>query len=181
MPVYPYEGRMPVLGRGVLLCPGARVIGDVVLGDRASVWFNAVVRGDMARIIVGPETNIQDGAVLHVDTGMPLAVGARVTIGHAAVVHACTIGDGALIGMGAMVLSGAMVGERALIGAGALVSEGKVIPPRCLAVGVPARVVRELTEEELAKLEASAEHYIAEAARYLFLSSSSGSADGSGM
>ncbi len=181
MSVYPYKDKRPVLGREVVILPGARVIGDVSLGDRVSVWFNAVVRGDLASVTVGPETNIQDGAVLHVDTGMPLVVGARVTVGHQAVLHACTVGDGSLIGMGAIVLSTARIGERALVGAGALVPEGKVIPPRSLALGVPAQVVRELTDDELARLEASAGHYVEEAARYRSLSSNAGSDGGSGI
>ncbi len=166
MPLYPYEGNRPVLGAQVLICPGARVVGAVTLGDRASVWFNAVIRGDLAPVQVGGETNIQDGAVLHVDAGMPLTVGRRVTVGHGAILHGCAVGDGALIGMGAMVLSGASIGEEALVGAGAVVPEGKAIPPRCLAVGVPARVVRELSPEEVARLRESAARYVAEAARY---------------
>lgn len=165
--LHPFGASRPVTGRGVLICPGAQVVGDVTLGDRASVWFNAVIRGDLAPVTVGAETNVQDGAVLHVDTGVPLCVGARVTVGHGAILHACTVGDGALIGMGAIVLSGAAVGEEALVGAGALVPEGKVIPPRCLALGVPARVVRELTPEEVERLGESAARYVALAARYL--------------
>ncbi len=160
------EGCTPRLGRGVLVCPGAIVVGDVEIGEGASLWFNAVVRGDLAPIRIGEETNIQDGAVLHVDTGLPLTIGRRVTVGHTAILHGCSVADGALVGMGARVLSGAVVGEEALVAAGALVPEGRSVPPRVLAVGVPARVVRPLTEAELERLRASAAHYLEQAALY---------------
>jgi carbonic anhydrase/acetyltransferase-like protein (isoleucine patch superfamily) len=158
--VFSYKGKTPQLAPTVFLAPGAVVAGDVEIGEQSSIWFNAVVRGDMDIVRIGKRTNVQDNAVLHVDTGEPLHVGDGVTIGHGVVLHGCTIKDGALIGMGATVLNGAVVGEQAIIGAGALVTEGKVIPPRTLAVGVPARVIRELSAEEIAGLEQSAQSYI---------------------
>lgn len=166
--VYGLDGVLPELPAGgeVWIAPGARVIGRVRLGAGASVWFNAVLRGDSEPIEVGAGTNVQDGAVLHTDRGHPCLVGAGVTIGHAAIVHGCVIGDGALIGMGATVLTGARIGPRTLIGAGALVTEGKEIPEGVLAVGRPARVVRDLTEAERAGLFRSAEGYRANAARF---------------
>jgi carbonic anhydrase/acetyltransferase-like protein (isoleucine patch superfamily) len=124
------------------------VLGDVTLGDDVSVWPSAVIRADRDRVSIGAETNVQDGAVLHCDPGFPLRIGARVTIGHRAVVHGCTIEDGALIGIGAIVLNGALIGAGALIAAGAVVGEGKVIPPNSLVVGVPAKVLRPLSDEQ---------------------------------
>lgn len=155
-----YRGRQPHLAEDVVVMETAVVAGDVEIGAGSSVWFGAVVRGDVHSVRIGSLTNVQDGCLLHVTTNThPLIIGDRVTIGHGAILHGCTVGDGALIGMGAIVLDGAAVGEEALIGAGALVTEGSVIPPRTLAVGSPARVKRELTAEELARLAHSAEHY----------------------
>jgi len=125
------------------------------------VWYNATIRGDLAPIRIGDDTNIQDNAVLHVDVNTPLTIGRGVTVGHLAILHGCTIRDGALIGMGATVLNGAVVGEQAIVGAGALVTEGFVVPPGTLALGVPARIVRELTPEERLAGRAGAEHYVA--------------------
>ena len=144
----------------------AVVIGRVSLGERASVWPTAVIRGDIERIQVGAGTNVQDGAVLHADPGMPCVVGDHVTIGHQATVHGCTVGDEALIGIGATVLNGAVVGSQSIVGAHALVPEGMVIPDGVLAVGVPAKVRRELTPDERAGLGAQAERYMANAARH---------------
>jgi len=165
--LHPARGRWPRLGQGVLVCPGAAVVGDVALADGVSVWYNAVLRGDLAPITVGPGTNIQDGAVVHVDEGFPALIGAGVTVGHRAVLHGCTVGNGALIGMGAVVLTGSTVGEEALVGAGAVVTEGSAVPPRTLAVGVPARVLRPLTPAELDRLRRSAADYRALAAAVL--------------
>mgnify|MGYP001237831296 FL=1 len=156
----PYKGKTPNLHPSVFVAEGARLIGDVTVGEDASVWFNAVLRGDLAPIRIGRGTNIQDNAVGHVDEGRPLIVGDRVTVGHGAVIHGCTIHDGALIGMGAIVLSGAEVGECALVGAGSVVKENSVIPPRTLAVGVPAKPVRELTEDEIRQMAENAESYV---------------------
>jgi carbonic anhydrase/acetyltransferase-like protein (isoleucine patch superfamily) len=140
--------------------PLAFVCGDVTLGARASVWPFAVVRGDNERIVVGDEANVQDGAVLHADPGLPCVLGARASVGHRAVVHGAHVGDGALVGMGALVLNGARVGEGALVAAGAVVREGFEVPPGALAAGVPARVVRALTGDERSRLERTAAAYV---------------------
>ncbi len=130
----------------------AVVVGDVTLGPRVSVWPCAVIRGDVNRVAVGDESNVQDGAVLHCDREFPCTVGRRVTIGHRAVVHGATVEDGALIGIGAVVLNGAVIGSGSLVGAGAIVSEGTVVPPHSLVLGVPAKVVRSLTPEQMARV-----------------------------
>jgi carbonic anhydrase/acetyltransferase-like protein (isoleucine patch superfamily) len=142
------------------------LIGDVRLGPRASVWFGAVIRADNTPILIGEDSNIQDGAVGHSDPGAPLTIGAGVTVGHQAILHGCTVRDGALIGMGARILNGAVIGERCLVAAGALVTEGKSFEPGMLIVGTPARVLRPLSEQELAMLELSAAHYAEKAAHY---------------
>ena len=163
MPVLPYAGRWPVLGDRVFLAPGAHVVGDVELGADVSFWYHTVARGDVNWIRIGERTNIQDCAVLHVSYRThPLTLGAGVVIGHQAVVHGCTIEDGALIGIGARVLDGAVVETGAQIGAGAVVAPGHRIPAGHLALGVPARIVRPLTPEE-------AENIVATAARYAAL------------
>ncbi len=156
----------PEIGADVFVHDSAVVIGRVHLGDRASVWPTAVIRGDVEQISVGCDTNVQDGAVLHADPGMPCTVGDRVTIGHRATVHGCTVGDECLIGIGATVLNGARIGSQSIIGAHALVPEGMKIPPGVLVVGVPAKVRRELTDEERAGLAAQAARYVANAARH---------------
>jgi carbonic anhydrase/acetyltransferase-like protein (isoleucine patch superfamily) len=148
------------------VAPGARVVGRVRLGAGASVWFNAVLRGDNELIDIGAGSNIQDGCVVHTDPGHPVRVGAGVTVGHMAILHGCALGDGCLIGMGAVVLNGATVGARSLIGANALVTEGKAIPEGVLAMGQPAKPVRDLTEQEIAGLSASAEKYRRNARRF---------------
>lgn len=148
------------------IAPGAQVIGRVVLRAGASVWFNAVLRGDNEPIEIGEGSNIQDGCVVHTDPGKPVTVGAGVTVGHNAILHGCAIGDGALVGMGAVVLNGAIIGPRSLIGANALVTEGKTFPEGVLIMGQPARVVRDLTAQELAGLEASAAKYRWNARRF---------------
>ncbi len=156
----------PDIGADVFIHDTAVVIGRVHLGDRASVWPSAVIRGDVEEISVGCDTNVQDGAVLHADPGMPCTVGDRVTIGHRATVHGCTVGDECLIGIGATVLNGARIGSQSIIGAHALVPEGMEIPSGVLVVGVPAKVRRELTDEERAGLAAQAARYVANAARH---------------
>lgn len=163
---YTYKGIIPKVHEDVFMGPGSAVVGDVEIGAGSSIWPNAVVRGDMASIKIGQNTNIQDNATLHVDPGHPLTIGDGVTVGHNAILHGCTIANNALIGMGAIVLDGARVGEFALIGAGALVPPGKEIPPRSLAVGSPCKVVRELTEEELSHLRRSATAYAEKAQVY---------------
>ena len=144
----------------------AVVVGSVVLGHGASVWFNSVVRGDNDLVTIGDGTNIQDSAVLHVDEGVPLTLGANSSVGHLAMLHGCTVEDGALVGIGAVVLNHAVIGRGSLVGAGALVPEGKVIPERSLAVGTPARVVRTLTDEDVAGIERIARHYVEKAQWY---------------
>ena len=166
MPLYALGDLAPALAEGAWAAPSADLIGDVRLGTRASVWFGAVIRADNTPIVIGDESNIQDGAVGHSDPGAPLTIGKRVTVGHQAILHGCTVGDLALIGMGARVLNGAVIGDKCLVGAGALVTEGKVFEPGMLIVGSPARVLRPLKEQELAALEMSAAHYADKAAHY---------------
>lgn len=161
------DGIQPFVSPDVFIAPNAVVIGHVTLEAKASVWFQAVLRGDLEPIRIGESTNIQDGAVLHTDVGFPCELGKRVTVGHHAVVHGARVGDGALIGMGAVVLSGAVIGREALVGAGALVPEGMEIPPGHLALGVPAKVIRELTPEEKKRIAAGADSYVEQARRYL--------------
>ena len=156
--------KKPVLGNGVYIASTATIVGDVTLGEQSSVWYGAVLRGDINRIAVGHHTNVQDNAVLHLADDFPCIVGNHVTIGHSAIVHACTVGDDVLIGMGAVILDGAEIGAQSLIGAKALVKQGMKIPPGSLVVGMPAKVVRQLTDEEKKALRASAEKYAANAA-----------------
>ena len=159
--------RKPVLGEGVFLAQGAVVLGDVTLGDHSSVWCNAVLRADINRIVVGHHTNIQDNAVLHLADDLPCILGDYVTVGHGAILHACTIGDEVLVGMRSAVLDGAVIGAQSLVGAGALVTAGTQIPPGSLVLGSPAKVVRELSPPERTKLRALAEKYVQVAAYYL--------------
>lgn len=156
--------KKPVLGTGVYLARTAAVLGDVTLGDHSSVWYNSVLRGDINRIVVGHHTNIQDNSVLHVADNYPCLVGNWVTVGHNAVVHACSVGDEVLVGMGAVILDGASVGEQSLIGAKALVTQGMRIPAGSLVLGSPAKVVRALTVEERGKLKWWAQKYVQNAA-----------------
>jgi len=152
--------QQPKLGRGVYIARGATVLGAVTLGDGASVWYGVVLRADINRIVVGRGTNIQDNAVLHLSEELPCILGDRVTVGHSAVLHACTVEDECLIGMGAVVLDGAVIGAQSIVGAKALVTQGTRIPPGSLVLGAPAKVVRPLTEAERAKLKLNAEHYV---------------------
>ena len=154
----------PRLGTDVFIAHGAVVIGDVTLGDSSSVWFNAVLRGDINRIVVGHHTNIQDNAVLHLADNLPCLVGNYVTVGHSAIVHACTVGDETLIGMGATILDGAVIGSQCLIGANSLITQGVRIPDRSLVLGSPAQIIRALSVEEILKLKLSAQHYVENAA-----------------
>src|SRR5436190_15040092 len=156
--------RKPVLGQGVYLAHGAVVVGDVAIGAHSSVWYNAVLRADINRIVVGHHTNIQDNAVLHVADEFPCLLGNYVTVGHSAIVHACRIGDEVLVGMGAVVLDGAVVGRQSLIGAKALVTQGMKIPPGSLVLGAPAKVVRPLTAKERGNLKYWALKYVANGA-----------------
>ena len=166
MTLYTIDGATPQLANGAWAAPSADLIGDVRLGVRASIWFGAVIRADNTPIILGEETNFQDGAIGHSDPGAPLTIGARVTIGHQAILHGCTVADDCLIGMGAKVLNGAFLGPECLVGAGALITEGKRFEEGGLIVGVPARLVRPLTNAEKQGLRLSAAHYAEKAARY---------------
>jgi carbonic anhydrase/acetyltransferase-like protein (isoleucine patch superfamily) len=159
--------KRPTLGKGVYIAQGAVVLGDVTLGDFASVWCNAVLRGDINRIVVGHHTNIQDNAVLHLADDFPCILGNYVTVGHGAIVHACTIGDEVLVGMGALILDGAVIGGQTLVAAGALVPPGTQVPPGSLLLGSPAKVARELSAPERAELRALAEKYVRAATYYL--------------
>jgi carbonic anhydrase/acetyltransferase-like protein (isoleucine patch superfamily) len=161
MTLYALDGVAPELPQDgdFWVAPGAHVMGTVTLRAGASVWFSAVLRGDKERITIGEGSNVQDGAVLHADPGVPLTVGRNVTVGHKAILHGCEIGDGALIGMNAVVLNHARIGSECLVGANALVTEGKTFPDGWMILGAPAKAVRELTEEERDGLRASAERY----------------------
>ena len=158
--IIPYKGREPAVGCDCFVAPNATLIGAVVLGERSSVWFNTVLRGDVEHIEIGPDSNLQDNVVVHADPGSPVTVGAGVTVGHSAVLHGCTIEYGALIGIGAIVLDGAVIGHQSLVGAGALIPPGKRIAPRSLVLGAPGKVVRQLTDEEVASLDWGAQEYL---------------------
>ena len=159
-----YLRNKPVLGNGVYLAKTAVVLGDVTLGENASVWFGAVLRGDINRIVVGANSNIQDNAVVHLADDFPCLIGEWVTVGHSAIVHACTVGDECLIGMGATILDGAEIGAQSIVGANALVTGGMKVPPGSLVLGSPAKVVRALTTDERAGLKYWAEKYVANGA-----------------
>ena len=163
---YEIDGIAPRLGEGAWAAPSADLIGDVRLGDRASVWFGAIIRADNTPIVLGEQTNFQDGAIGHSDPGVPLTIGARVTVGHQAILHGCTVADDCLVGMGARILNGAFLGPECLVGANALVTEGKRFEEGGLIVGAPARLIRPLTDAEKAALRLSAAHYAEKASRY---------------
>jgi carbonic anhydrase/acetyltransferase-like protein (isoleucine patch superfamily) len=166
--IYSLEDRVPVLeGDGQFIAANATVIGNVKLKANASVWFNAVLRGDNDWIVVGANSNIQDAAVLHVDAGIPLHIGDNVTAGHTAMLHGCTIGNNSLIGIGSIILNHAKVGQNCIVGANSLITEGKEFPDGVLIVGSPAKVVRELTDDEIRHNAWSANHYVENAHRYL--------------
>jgi carbonic anhydrase/acetyltransferase-like protein (isoleucine patch superfamily) len=159
MPIYRIGDDSPDIAPDAFVAPSATLIGKVILKSRASVWFGAVLRGDNEPITIGESSNVQEGAVLHTDPGVPLVLGDRVTVGHQAMLHGCTIGDGSLIGIQAVILNGAVIGKHCLVGAGAVVTERKQFPDRSLILGSPAKVVRQLTDEDVASLEASATSY----------------------
>ena len=166
MAIYELDGKRPQLGAGAWVADNATVIGDVVLGENASVWFGAIARGDTDTIRIGANTNIQDLSVLHADLGVPLTIGDNVTVGHQVMLHGCTIGDNTLIGIQAVVLNKARIGRNCIVGAGAVVTEGKEFPDNSLIVGAPAKVVRQLDEEAAKKLALNADHYVGNAKRY---------------
>lgn len=166
MTLYSLGDLRPQLGERAWAAPSADLIGDVRLGARASVWFGAVLRGDNTPLILGDETNFQDGSVGHSDADFPLTIGARVTVGHQAILHGCTIADNCLIGMGARILNGAVIEPECIVGAGALITEGKRFDRGSLIVGAPARAVRQVTDAERQLLRASAAHYAKKAAMF---------------
>jgi carbonic anhydrase/acetyltransferase-like protein (isoleucine patch superfamily) len=166
MAVYQLGELSPDIAASAWVADSARVIGNVSLGDDASVWFGVVIRGDTERIAIGRGSNIQDNSVVHADAGFPVSVGENVTVGHQAMLHGCTIGDHSLIGIQAVVLNGAKIGRHCLVGAGALVTEGQSFPDGSLILGTPARVVRQLSPEQMQGLEKSAAHYVENARRY---------------
>jgi carbonic anhydrase/acetyltransferase-like protein (isoleucine patch superfamily) len=166
MAIYELDGITPKLGAGAWVADSADVMGAVELGENASVWFGAVVRGDTAHIKIGKNSNVQDGSVLHADDGVPLEIGDDVTIGHQVMLHGCTIGDGSLIGIQSVILNNAKIGKGCLVGAGSLVTEGKEFPDYSMIMGSPAKVVRQLDESTVAKLRMSAQHYVMNAHRF---------------
>ena len=177
MPVRFLGDRRPQIADTAYVADGAQIIGDVVLEPGSSVWFNAVLRGDTERITVGSGSNIQDGAILHADPGFPCTVGAGVVAGHGAILHGCHIDDDCLIGMGAIILNGARIASGSIVAAGAIVTDGKEFPGRSLIMGVPAKVVRETTAQDLEQIGAGARHY-QERARIYRAELSAGSPDG---
>jgi len=166
MAVYQLGDWAPKIAASAWIADSAEVMGDVVVGEDSSIWFGAVVRGDVERITIGAGSNIQDASVLHADVGQPLIIGERVTVGHKVMLHGCTVGDETLIGIGAIVLNGACIGAHCLVGAGALVTEGKEFPDGSLIVGSPARAVRQLTPAQIEGLRQSAQHYLDNARRF---------------
>lgn len=162
----PFEGRYPEIENSAWVAPGATVVGEVRLGDRASVWYGAVLRGDTDPITVGDRTNIQDGSVLHADPGFPATIGAGCVVGHRAILHGCTVEDRCLIGMNATVLNGAKIGAGSVVGAGAVVPEGREFPPRSLILGIPAKQAGEISDEQLREIERGAAEYVERAAAH---------------
>lgn len=158
--MYKIGDKQPVISSNYYIAPGAAVLGDIHLGEDVSIWFNAVLRADNDAIELGDGTNVQDGAVLHTDEGYPIKLGERVTVGHKAMLHGCTVGDGSLIGINAVVLNGAVIGKNCLIGANALITEGMQIPDGSMVLGSPGKVVKQLDAKALASIDAGAQHYI---------------------
>lgn len=165
--IRPFRGRSPQVPASAYVDDSAQLVGDVRLGERASVWFNCVLRGDINSIVVGDDSNVQDCSVLHVQGDVPLVIGSRVTLGHNVTVHACTLEDRVLIGMGAVVLDRAVVGWGSIVAAGAVVRMDMVIPPRSLVAGVPAKVMRSITDEDLDLIDHHWRNYVAYTAEYL--------------
>ena len=166
MAIYQLDDLAPAVADTAWVADSAQVIGRVTLAEGSSVWFGVVIRGDTEAISIGRASNIQDNSVLHADHGMPLVIGEQVTVGHQAMLHGCTIGDGSLIGIGAVVLNGAKIGKNCLVGAGALVTEGKEFADGCMILGSPAKAVRQLSEAQIEALKLSAQHYMDNARRY---------------
>jgi carbonic anhydrase/acetyltransferase-like protein (isoleucine patch superfamily) len=166
MALYQLEEHAPNVHPTAWVADSAEVIGRVELGENASVWFGAVVRGDVEAIRIGRNSNVQDNSVLHADYGQPLTIGDNVTVGHQVMLHGCTIGDGALIGIGAVILNGATIGRDCIVGAGAVITEGKTFPDGSLIIGAPARVARQLSPEQVAAFQAGSAHYVHNAQRF---------------
>lgn len=164
--LYEYKGWRPVIHESAYLAPGSRIIGNVEIGESSSVWFNAVLRGDLAPIRIGARANIQDGCIGHVNDDQPLWIGDDVSVGHGAIIHGTIVGRGSLIAMGVTLLNGTEIGEYSLIGAGSLVTENTNIPPYTLALGTPAKVIRELTDSDLLRMKRTTESYIQKAKEY---------------
>lgn len=159
--ITPYKGVIPMIAESAFVAPGAHIIGDVHIGEHSSIWFNCVLRGDCYYIRIGESTNIQDGTVIHVTTErFPTIIGNRVTVGHSVVLHGCTVKDRSLIGIGAIVLDDVTVGEESFIAAGSLVTPGTVIPPRSMVMGSPAKVRRQVTDEEVNRIDDHWQHYV---------------------
>ncbi|MCP4690769.1 MAG: gamma carbonic anhydrase family protein [Desulfobacterales bacterium] len=155
-----YKGKTPEIGKNVFIAPTAVVIGDVKIGDDASIWYGVVIRGDMASITIGRKTNIQDNCTVHTDAGFPAEIGDRVTVGHNAVVHGCAVEDDALVGIGSVVLNGSRVGRGSVVASGSVVREGQTISPRSLMAGVPAKLKKELTKEDAALFSQPMKNYL---------------------
>lgn len=166
MPVYQFEQKIPRLAGDVWLAPTATVIGDVILEQGVSLWWNAILRGDNDLIHIGENSNIQENCVLHTDVGFPLILASQVTVGHAVVLHGCNVGEGSLIGIGSILLNGSTIGKNSLVGANTLIPEGKSYPEGVLIVGSPGKIIRDLTDEEMLKLRRSAEHYVEKGRRF---------------
>ncbi|MFW6006356.1 MAG: gamma carbonic anhydrase family protein [Halanaerobiales bacterium] len=157
--IKPYQGNNPQIAENVFTGEGCKIIGNVIIKSKASIWYNAVLRGDIDRIYIGRKTNIQENCSLHIDFDYPLELGNNITTGHGAILHGCTVEDNCLIGMGSTILNGAVIGQNSIIGAGTVVTENKKIPPESLVLGVPGKVVRKVTAEEIEKIKKSADHY----------------------
>ena len=166
MAIYQLDDLKPALHDTAWIADSAQVMGNVTLGEDCSVWFGVVIRGDTETITIGKGSNIQDNSVLHADEGMPLVIGENVTVGHQVMLHGCTVGDNSLIGIQAVVLNGAKIGKNCLVGAGSLVTEGKQFPDGCMILGSPARVIRQLSPEQIEGLKMNAQHYMDNARRY---------------
>lgn len=160
MPIVEFNGKKPQIPSSCYVASSATIVGDVVLGRRCNVWPNAVIRGDFNKVRIGSEVSVQDGSVLHVDPGFPLAIGDRVTVGHGATLHGCTIMEDVLIGMGSIILNGARVGSNTIVAAGAVVKEGSEVPGGCLLAGVPARIIKKLAASQVDLIRTSAKVYV---------------------
>ncbi len=166
MAIYQLEDDVPDIHASAWVADSAQVMGRVILAENASVWYGAVLRGDNEPISVGCDSNVQDGSVLHTDAGQPLVIGAGVTIGHQVMLHGCSIGDGSLVGIQCVIMNGARIGRNCIVGAGSVVTEGKHFPDGVLILGAPAKVVRELTADQIERLKLNAEHYVAQQRRH---------------